>query len=178
MARGPRDPGIPFALVRPMTTAVESDRPTFSWRAVKGATRYLVTVYDQSAGGVVASGSVSDTRWTPGDALRRDRVYWWEVEALTNGRAIGKAPQPPAPPARFKVLGAEHAATLQVDRERYSGSHLALGVLYAEAGVLDAAEHEFRQFREANPHSRIARQLLESLRAIRRLAALGDARRR
>jgi Tfp pilus assembly protein PilF len=47
-------------------------------------------------------------------------------------------------------------------------SHLTLGVLYAQAGLLDDAEHELRALLRANPQSALAQKLLRSVRAKRR----------
>jgi lipopolysaccharide biosynthesis regulator YciM len=40
--------------------------------------------------------------------------------------------------------------------------------LYAEAGLLDEAEQEFRALEKANPTSPIARRLLTNVRALQR----------
>lgn len=49
-----------------------------------------------------------------------------------------------------------------------AGSHLTLGVLYAQAGLLDDAERELQLLLRANPQSALAQKLLRGVRAKRR----------
>jgi len=52
--------------------------------------------------------------------------------------------------------------------EKLSGnSHLVRGILFAKAGLLNEAEHEIRALVAANPDSQRARQLLQSIRAVK-----------
>jgi hypothetical protein len=52
--------------------------------------------------------------------------------------------------------------------EKTGNSHLVRGTMYARAGLLDEAEKELRALLAANPNSKIARELLQSVRAKRR----------
>lgn len=153
-----------FALSSPVGAVVESPRPRFTWQPVGGATRYVVEVYDQSFSKVAASGDLTQTEWAPPNDLRRGAIYSWEVTAYTHGGA-SRAPAPPAPEARFKVLDEIHARELARAKREAPGSHLALGVLYARAGLLDEAAHEFEILVAANPRSGVARKLLRDVRA-------------
>jgi hypothetical protein len=60
----------------------------------------------------------------------------------------------------------DQAKMNEIDRARhaYGSSHLTLGLLYAEAGLLREAEQEFRLLQKANPQSEIARKLLRQVR--------------
>jgi hypothetical protein len=49
--------------------------------------------------------------------------------------------------------------------EKASNSHLVRGAMYARAGLLDDAEKELSTLVAGNPNSRIARDLLQSVRA-------------
>ena len=49
----------------------------------------------------------------------------------------------------------------------YSGNHLVLGVLYAEAGLIADAERELRALQAAHPNDATARKLLLSLQTQR-----------
>jgi hypothetical protein len=53
-------------------------------------------------------------------------------------------------------------------RRAYAKSHLVLGLLYANAGLLDDAEREFNALVKANPQSTVPRKLLGSVKAARR----------
>jgi hypothetical protein len=147
--------GAAFALLGPVGTIVATDRPTFRWRPLDGATGYQVTITDPEAGyrEVAASPQLRDANWTLDRPLGRGRVYTWQVTARTEGAEV-RAPAPNQE-AKFKVL--EHA-----------GSRLAMGLLYAEAGLLDEAAREFRALVAANPQSPVAKNLLRDVRAKRR----------
>jgi hypothetical protein len=49
-----------------------------------------------------------------------------------------------------------------------AGSHLTIGLLYAQAGLLDDAERELQALLRANPQSTLAQKLLRSVRAKRK----------
>ena len=159
--------GRPFNLVSPVGTGVLSDRPRFEWRPLAGAADYSVKVFDSDFNPVLSSPPLSGVAWEATAPLARGKTYVWQVTARKDGEEI-ISPTSPAPEARFKVLGQAAAGELARARQRHSGSPLTLGVLYAEAGLLDEAEREFRKLREANPRSPLARQLLGSVVALRR----------
>jgi len=163
--RGADEPA--FAVEGPAGTAVESDRPTLRWRPLEGATGYRVALFTAAGDPVAESPVVTETRWTPAAPLKRGAVYQWEVVAYRGAQDLGKAPQPPAPDARFRVLDAAQLAEIREARRTQAGSHLALGVLYTRAGLFDAAERELEALAKANPESPLARKLLEQLRSLR-----------
>jgi hypothetical protein len=65
------------------------------------------------------------------------------------------------------VIGTSMAQVMERARGAYGSSPLVLGILYANAGLLDEAERELEEVVRANPQSRPAEQLLNSLRAAR-----------
>jgi len=73
-------------------------------------------------------------------------------------------PRPPAPQAKFRVIDQTKANELAKAKRAYGSSHLTLGLLYAEAGLLREAEHEFRLLQKANPQSEIVKKLLRQLK--------------
>lgn len=89
------------------------------------------------------------------------------VKAIKDGQEF-KAPRPPAPQARFRILDQAKANELAKARRAYPSSHLTLGLLYAQAGLLKEAEQELRVLQKANPDSEIARSLLNQVLALRR----------
>jgi anti-sigma factor RsiW len=159
--------GVSFALQSPIGSFVQSPRPLFRWGEMKGATSYVVTVYDPAFRVVARSEEVTRTEWAPAQELERGIIFRWQVTANLNGRQL-KSPVPPAPEARFKVIDAAKSDELQGAKQRVADSHLALGLLYAEAGLLDDAERELQVLLRANPQANIARQLLQSVKARRR----------
>jgi putative zinc finger protein len=171
--RGKREllmgPGVggAFSVLGPAGITVQEDRPTFRWTALSGATSCVVTVYDPSSKAVATSHELSDTEWTLPRPLKRGVVYTWEVAATKDGKEI-VSPSPPQPPARFKVL--EHAKLdeLELAKQTYPDSHLVLGVLYAQDGLFEDAEREFKSLLDANPNSSLAQKLLSSVKYLRK----------
>ena len=152
-----------FKLLAPVGVVIESAQPNFRWSALEGAASYIVTVYDSSLTEVAASGPLTTTRWTVPKALARGRTYVWQVRAIKDGREV-VAPPPAGSRIKFNVL--EHAKVEEVERARrsHAKSHLVMGLVYAEAGLLDEAAREFDALLKDNPQSPIARRLLQSLR--------------
>jgi hypothetical protein len=105
--------------------------------------------------------------WTPLHQLKRNVLYIWQVTAVKDGREI-TAPSAPDREARFKVLSSERAAALTEASARIAGSHLKLGIVYANSGLLDEAEREFRAAIAANQDAALARKLLQDTRQMRR----------
>jgi hypothetical protein len=89
------------------------------------------------------------------------------VKAIKAGEEI-TAPRPPAPQAKFRVLDQAKANELARARRTHASSHLTLGLLYADAGLLREAEQEFRLLQRANPNSDLARNLLRQVQSLRR----------
>ena len=164
---GSNDREREFSVIGPAGTVLLTDRPTFSWVALAGATGYVVEVYDSNFKLVVASDQVSKTTWSAPEALSRGSVYSWQVKALKDGAEI-TSPRPPAPQAKFRILDQAKAAEIYKAKRSYGSSHLVLGMLYSDAGLLREAEQEFRLLLKANPDSEIARSLLRQVQALRR----------
>lgn len=156
-----------FRLLSPLATAVLEDRPIFRWRRHPAARAYDVTVYGSGFRRVAAGRSLSATEWRPAQPLPRGQVLLWQVRTLVGDKEV-VAPPPAAPEAKFKVLEQAQADELANLRQTYAGSHLMLGALYAEAGLLEEAERELQSLLEANPESPVAEKLLASVKALRR----------
>jgi len=103
--------------------------------------------------------------WTT--TLPRGKVYSWQVKATTDAETI-TSPRPPAPQANFRILDQAKANELANARRAYGSSHLTLGLLYADAGLLREAEQEFRLLQKANPNSEVARNLLRYVQTMQR----------
>lgn len=155
-----------FAAIGPAGTIVQTERPHFRWQALQGAENYTVKIYDTDFNLVDASTKLTTTDWTPQKSLAPGRVYQWQVTATKDGSEI-VSPAPPAPEARFKVLESAQRERLTRALRAARNSHLARGVIYTKAGLLDEAEREFEALLELNPESGVARKLLENVRAAR-----------
>jgi hypothetical protein len=152
-----------FSVIEPVGAVILLDHPTFRWSHLDGATGYVVNVYDERFNLAATSPQVTDQSWTAPQSLERGGIYYWQVKAIKDGREF-KAPRPPAPQAKFRILDEARADELAQARRAYASSHLTLGLLYAEAGLLDEAELEFNALLKANPNSALARRLLRQAR--------------
>lgn len=135
----------------------------FRWEVLRGA-EYKVSVFDDHYSKVAGSGWISTGSWRSAEVLRRGTGYSWQLNVRQGGSEF-TIPVPPAPQARFRVLAAAQEHRLNALRRSSPSSHLALGVLYAQAGLLDKAEHEFVALRAQNPNSQTVAALLAKVRA-------------
>ncbi len=160
--------GASFALVSPIGKIVRQTRPEFRWRPLAGAKSYAVSIVDSKFRAVEQSPALDKIFWTPGTSLNRGAIYYWQVTAtLADGTEI-TAPAAPAPQARFRVLSANESESIAQLEKTNLRSHLALGVAYARAGLLEEAEAELEKLIKQNPHSPVARDLLRNLQRVRR----------
>ncbi len=161
---GENDGGPRIALLRPMGAVCRDTRPTLVWRPLAKAESYSVAVFDREFREAARSGALVPPQWTVTPALRRGTDYSWEVTARVEGREV-RSPRPPDPEARFRVLDEASEEELRLVEARQPRSHLALGVLYARAGLRPEAEAELRALVAANPGAREAAELLASVRS-------------
>jgi hypothetical protein len=154
-----------FSVLEPLGNVLLTNHPTFRWSSAEGATAYVVEVYDEKFTPVATSPQLTTLTWTT--TLPRGNVYSWQVKAIKAGEEI-TAPRPPAPQAKFRVLDQAKANELARARRTHASSHLTLGLLYADAGLLREAEQEFRLLQRANPNSDLARNLLRQVQSLRR----------
>jgi hypothetical protein len=156
-------PESPFRLIAPLWTVSVTDRPRFRWEALAGSEGYEIAVLDAERGALVSEGSVAETVWTPSEPLARDRVYVWQVTARLPGASV-TVPAPPSPMARFRVMDAEAADTIDRLSRTEPESHLLLGLLCALSGARSEAESHLLQVPGTDPGSETARRTLERLR--------------
>ncbi|HEY6328919.1 MAG TPA: hypothetical protein VI756_06245, partial [Blastocatellia bacterium] len=151
-----------FSLKSPVATIVEDTRPQFSWARLDGALNYTVSIAGVGFSALITSPPIKNTSWRPLKPLLRGRTYYWQVRAaLSNGHEIS-TPAPPLPDAKFKVLSEFEESKIQEARNLSPVSHLVLGVIYAQAGLVGRARAEFQELVHDNPGSRVAKSLLGS----------------
>lgn len=156
--------GVPFALVAPVGKVVRESRPTLRWRPLAGAKSYMAVVVDANFSIVAQSPRLSSTVWTLDKSLPRGANYTWQVTAVRADGSEVVSPVSPAPQAKFRVM--DESALDEVTRLERDGvrSHLARGVIYAGAGLIDEARAEFEALVRENPRSQLARKLLDSVK--------------
>lgn len=163
--RGTAAGGPPFRLLSPARTVIANDRPTFNWTKVVGATSYRVQVVDSRNREVANSGELPSTltAWTLPKPLARGVVYTWVVTAVVDSREV-IAPSASEPEMRFKI--ADEATLREINAlQKDNRSHLALGILYARAGMIAEAERELQILVKQNPTSSVAQKLLCSIQS-------------
>lgn len=159
-------PGVPFALVGPVGKVVREDHPVLRWRPLASAVSYKAVIVNSNFQVVAESNPTTATEWASSVVLQRGQTYYWQVTATLADGSETTSPRSPAPQAKFRVL--EQAAEDELRRLEESApeSHLARGVLYAQAGLIEEAAVEFRKLADLNPRSPVARQLLRSVRSM------------
>jgi hypothetical protein len=165
--RGNADGGPGFSLLYPVRRVVIEDRPLFRWESLPGVSSYRVYVLDANGSEVGQSEELppTKTQWKAPAPLRRGQVFSWVVTAMVDGKKV-VSPAASHPEMKFAILSTENFQELTSLQK--SNSHLALGVSYARAGLLNEAEREFQSLVKLNPQSELARKLLQSVRSIRK----------
>jgi hypothetical protein len=132
-------------LSEPVREVSETNRPFFRWESVPGATGYRVYLMDRSGQPVATSPHLSGemASWQPEAPLTDGEEYMWVLGAQVQGEEI-ITPRPGEREARFRILDEGERRALDEWRGRVS-AHFARGVLYAQAGMMTAAERELRQ---------------------------------
>lgn len=164
MGGGNESSGVPFALQTPVGKVIREAQPVLRWKPLKDATAYSVAIVDDKFRVVAESGKLNATNWKPSKSLPRGANYSWQVTATLPDGTETVSPSAPAPQARFRVI--EQLSFDEISRleKAPSRSHLALGILYANAGLKQEARRELQTLLKQNPNSALARKLLASLR--------------
>jgi hypothetical protein len=153
-----------FHLIEPVGTVVRSDHPTFRWDAQPGITDYTISIYDTQFHLAAQSPLLSQKEWTVDRSLERGKTYVWILSGHLADKTV-KAPLPPEPEAKFKVLSSKDLEKLNQKETR--DSHLLRGFNYLQYGLVDDASHEWLELSKDNPDSKEVTMLLESLQRIR-----------
>lgn len=161
---GANDKQREFSVAEPAGNVLLTNRPTFRWSSMEGATGYVVEVYDEQFKLVSSSPQVTSNSWST--VLPRGHVYSWQVKAIKDGEET-TVPRPPAPQAKFRVLDENRASEIERARKAYASSHLMLALLYADAGLVKEAEGELRILKRANPQSEVVTKLLRQVQSMR-----------
>ena len=152
-------------LISPVATAVETEKPVFRWTRIEGTTAYRINLAPRDNDAAVETFVVpaGQTTWSPSKPLARGQIYEWEVQAVRNNETIDQAPAPPEPEALFYVLNQQEREAVARERQKLHPSHLALGLIDARAGLIDAARDEFRALQNEDPESDLPRKLAHAL---------------
>jgi hypothetical protein len=139
----------------PRSEVVAETQPVLRWKTF-GDSTYNVSLSD-SRGLISRRGGLKDTRWTPGSALLRDHVYTWEVESAGMKHR-----------GTFRVLSENQQKELERVRAQHGGSHLVMGAVSAELGLLTNAQQEFAAMGKDKTQSQQAAKLLSHIETLRK----------
>jgi|GEM_PF-2146592 len=143
-------------VLRPVSEAVEEAQPVLYWSAAFGEPPYTVTVSDDGGQIVARAQGIQNTSWMIPVRLRRGADYTWQV-AIT-----GISEQ-----ASFHVLDDREISLWKAMQAAHSDSHLVIGVVAQQLGMLGIAEREFTALSKAYPDSNTAALLLHNVMQLR-----------
>jgi hypothetical protein len=162
---GPAGQPQPTSMLKPAGERVLETTPLFHWRPVADAKTYQVGIFDTNLTLVEKSPDLAETQWKPAAPLQRGHTYLWQITASLSDGTVVNLPRPPAPEARFEVLGQSEAVELERVSQADPRAYTILGALYARAGLLTDAESELRKVTPDNPDYPKAQKLLSALRS-------------
>ena len=150
-------------LLSPVGTVVRTNQPTFQWQTVPGAKYYVVRIFTSDFRPIESSEHLTSTQWTPKQSLSNTAKYYrWQVDAITEDEK-----RPIEFKSKFIVLDDTKKQELEAAESQYVNSHLVLGSLYMKSGLFDEAEEQFRLLLKENPHSSVAKKLLQQVQRSR-----------
>jgi len=159
--------GASFRVLEPVGEVVIDQRPLLRWQPLAGAVRYSLAIFDANANPVQTSSPLHLTQWKPPHPLQCGQVYQWQVTAeMSDGKRV-IAPSFPSPKAKFRVIDQAKADELEQFRQAHPESHLVLGILYSEAGLLKDGQRELGDIPANSRDFALAQQLLRSIRESR-----------
>ena len=148
------EPNGDAVLEYPSSEVVTETQPELRWKAFGDS--YTVSISD-ARGLISRRGGLKETHWTTPSALTRDKVYTWEVEAGTQKYR-----------GTFRVLGESQLQQLEKARAEHGGSHLVMGAVNTELGLLTPARAEFEAMAKDRNTAPQAAKLLARVEALRK----------
>jgi Putative zinc-finger len=150
---------VPFQVLSPVHTWVESVRPTFKWTEAADAAAYVVHVIvddgtQQEAATspvIIPAAGATSCQWVMAGSttLSPGKRYRWYVAATIRDQEVD-APGIEQTQAAFALLNEQETARLDALRKSVKGDHLLDGLLDLNAGLLDDAQTDF-EYLLANP---------------------------
>jgi hypothetical protein len=130
---------------------------------LQGAASYSVAIFDEGLNEVQSSSRLYTTQWQPAQPLQRGHLYLWQVTATMKDGTTVISPRSPDAEARLLILPQPKADELERFRQAHADSHLVLGLLYAQSGMLTDAQAELAKISAGDPRHDTAQALLDSI---------------
>ena len=143
-------------VLRPVSEAVEEAQPVLYWSAGFAEPPYTVAVTDERGQVVARTQGIQNTSWMVPTPLRRGADYTWQVSVT------GVMEQ-----ASFHVLDDRQVNLWKAMQAAHRDSHLVIGLVAQQLGMLGIAEREYTALTKAYPESNTAALLLNNVTQLR-----------
>jgi hypothetical protein len=143
-------------VLRPVSEAVEETQPVLYWSAAFGEPPYTVSIADERGQVIARAQGIQNTSWMVLNPLHRGGEYTWQV-------TVGGATEQ----ASFRVLDDGQAMLWRAMLAAHRDSHLVVGLIAQELGMLAIAEREFTELTKSFPDSNTAALLLNNITELR-----------
>ncbi len=149
------EPNGDTTLEYPYAEVISETLPVMRWKAFGDS--YTVSLYDSRHSLLSRRGNLKETRWTPPSALTRNGVYTWEVESAGQKHR-----------GTFRVLSQAQLQELEQVRAEHGNSHLVMGAVNEELGLLTAARQEFEAMGKQTNTAQQAAKLISHIDSLRK----------
>jgi hypothetical protein len=143
-------------VLRPVSEAVEESQPVLYWSAAFGEPPYTVSVTDEHGQVIARAQGIQNTSWMVLTPLHRGGEYTWQVTVA------GATEQ-----ASFRVLDDGQVMLWRAMLAGHKDSHLIVGLVAQQLGMLAIAEREYTELTKAYPDSNTAALLLNNVSDLR-----------
>jgi hypothetical protein len=143
-------------VLRPVSEAVEETQPVLYWSAAFGEPPYTVSIADERGQVIARAQGIQNTSWMVLTPLRRGGEYTWQVTVA------GATEQ-----ASFRVLDDGQVMLWRAMLAAHRDSHLVVGLVAEQLGMLAIAEREYTALTKSFPDSNTAALLLNNVSDLR-----------
>ena len=143
-------------VLRPVSEAVEETQPVLYWSAAFAEPPYTVSIADDHGMVIARAQGIQNTSWMVLQPLKRGGNYTWQVSVT------GVSEQ-----ASFRVLDDGQVMLWRAMQAAHKDSHLVIGLVAQQLGMLAIAEREYTELTKSYPDSNTAALLLNNLRDLR-----------
>jgi hypothetical protein len=143
-------------VLRPVSEAVEETQPVLYWSAAFGEPPYTISIADEHGQVIARAQGIQNTSWMVLTPLHRGGEYTWQVTVA------GTTEQ-----ASFRVLDDGQVMLWRAILEAHRDSHLVVGLVAQQLGMLAIAEREYTAVTKSFPDSNTAALLLNNVSDLR-----------
>jgi len=143
-------------LLRPVSEAVEETQPVLYWSPAFGEPPYTVSITDDHGVVIARAQGIQNTSWMALSPLHPGGEYTWQV-------TVSGATET----ASFRVLDQGQATLWRAMQAAHKDSHLVIGLVAQQLGMLAIAEREYTALTKSFPESSTAALLLNNITELR-----------